>query len=677
MHLVSSEGVTGATQQALFMPMLTRMPKQRVKMLVMSMSPDAVPGPVLRQNGVPVYDVALSKQRFSVSSFKQLIKTARAFRPDVIQAWGHTAQIASTWLRKRCDWQPRVVWSVSSTTPLPRKAGMVDRQKLQFAAKAAVQADRIVYTSEAAASAHRRVGFPEDGHTVIPLGVDPTRFKPDLAVRRKVREQLGLAHDAFVIGMLAPFQAEYDHATLFKAIGELVKTNPNIAVLLAGHGIQKGNGPLMALVGGGTLGTRTQLLGEWSDIASFFNACDVACSSALTDSGRMPLVMAMLCGVPCVATGMGAQGEVIGQFGVAIEPGSSVALIRGITRVMQLPQDKRVFMAQGARKHALANFVSIRSLQKYLQMYFDLVGRSLAATTAVPAPDIDPSIPVPTDAEKTAMAVAPKPKANRTVDMYELSDPDSLEARDRPLVADSVVTSGEGDVLHLFESRIAQQTSTATSPMSERARGVAELEEDLLSPDMLNSGASSALEVSGLPLASPPPVAKTAAKAATAPLEQNGQAMAGASAAEASSADPFEVAVLDSELFQASAAKREPTQAPASKPLRVREARSASVDPIAAVASQPVDPIAIAAARVPDRSLVDPIAAALSMADAHETVVSTARIQDSDVRADSITVPALAVDALLSSAAQEPTTQETPQLDLLASELTDKKLVVG
>ena len=149
----------------------------------------------------------------------------------------------------------------------------------------------------------------------------------------------------------------------------MIKTQPELAVVLAGHGVQKGNAPLMALVGGGTLGTRVHLLGEWSDVASLFNACDVVCLSATTDKARMSLVMAMLCGVPCVATGMGAQGEVLGQFGVAIEPGSPAAFIKGITRVMQLAPEKRAFMVQSARKHALNNFVYVRSLQKYLQLY--------------------------------------------------------------------------------------------------------------------------------------------------------------------------------------------------------------------------------------------------------------------------------------------------------------------
>ena len=482
LHFVSSGGLPGAIQPSLFMPLMTKMPKQRVKMQVASLSPGFTPAAVLRQNGVPVHDVSLSRSRFSWGAFGELLNATRQFRPDVIQAWGHTAQLAALAVRARCDWKPKVVWSVGDTAPLPKKAGLIDRQKLKFTAKYAGGVDRIVYTSEAAGSQHRRVGYPEKGHAVVPPGVDPTRFKPDFGARRKIREQLGLAADAFVIGMVAPFQPEYDHSTLIKGVGELIKTNPKVCLLLAGHGVQKGNAPLMALVGGGTLGSRTQLLGEWTDVASFYNACDIACSSAHTDGSRMTLVMAMLCGIPCVATGMGGQGEVVGQFGVAIEPNSPTALVRGIKRVMEMPVDRRAFMAQGARKHALTNFVYVRSLQKYMQLYFDIVGREALAAEAVPVPEIDASIPAPppdlyTDRKSQA-------KAKNAVAIEDLSDPDSIEARvesNERVEGSRAKAVSDGDVLQAFETH---QVKTATgSPMSERARGVAEDLEDLLSPE--------------------------------------------------------------------------------------------------------------------------------------------------------------------------------------------------
>jgi glycosyltransferase involved in cell wall biosynthesis len=514
LHFVSSGGLPGAIQQSLFMPLMTKMPKQRVKMQVASLSPGFTPAAVLRQNGVPVHDVSLSKHRFSWGAFGELLNATRQFRPDVIQAWGHTAQLAALAVRARCNWKLKVVWSVGETAPLPKRAGLIDRQKLKLTTRYATKADRIVYTSEAAGSQHRRVGYPDKGHVVVPPGVDPTRFKPDFAARRKIREQLGLAADAFVIGMVAPFQPEYDHPTFIKGVGELIKTNPKISVLLAGHGVQKGNAPLMALVGGGTLGTRTQLLGEWTDIASFYNACDIACSSAHTDGARMTLVMAMLCGIPCVATGMGGQGEVVGQFGIAIEPNSPTAFVRGIKRVLEMPVDRRAFMAQGARKHALTNFVYVRSLQKYLQLYFDVVGREALASEAVPVPEIDAAIPAPPpdmyeDRKQHAQAA-------NAVSIADLSDPDSIEARvaSREDGKPEQVKSAEVDLMQVFESRQTQAADSGGSPMSERARGVAEELEDLLSPEDIQVAAPvSAPRVTPVSSTSPtpPPVVQAAA----------------------------------------------------------------------------------------------------------------------------------------------------------------------
>ena len=316
---------------------------------------------------------------------------------------------------------------------------------------------------------------------IIPPGVDATRFKPDPRRAAKCASNCSLPANAFVIGMVAPFQPEYDHATLLKARRRTDQDeSADLRCLLAGHGVQKGNAPLMALVGGGALGTRTHLLGEWSDVASLFNACDVVCSSALTDSARMTLVMAMLCGVPCVATGMGAQGEVIGQFGVAIEPGSPAAFVKGITRIMQLPPEKRAHMAQSARKHALQEFVYVRSLQKYLQLYFDLVGReSLATETSCRRRSIETPAAAG-DRRRRAGRGRTERAEGESAGRGELADPDSLEAkveerrealpkwrieqeqkRAELEAQKAAAADTEGDVLEIFESSIQRDASGA------------------------------------------------------------------------------------------------------------------------------------------------------------------------------------------------------------------------
>lgn len=498
-------------QQSLFMPLLTRMPKQRVKAQVVALAPGFAAGPVLRQLGTPVHDLALSRQRFSWNAVRSLLDISHLFRPDVLQAWGHSAQLAALLLRARCDWRPKVLWSIADTTALAKDAALLERYKLKLVARLSARPDRIVYTSEAAAAQHRRIGYPDGGHQVIEPGIDSMRFKPDLAARRKVREELELGSDAFVVGMVAPFQAEHDHASLLRGVGELIKTEPKLHLLLAGHGVQKGNGPLMALVGGGALGTRTRLLGDWSDLNAFYNACDVACSSSQSDQLRMTLVMAMSCGVPCVATGMGAQGEVIGRFGVAVEPGSPAAFVRGITRVMRLPPERRSYMVKNARKHAMSHFAQVHLLQKYQQLYLELLGQQAPAFDSMPAPESDMAIPEHT--EVYAPKVKPLPTVADSGGAHSLEEQvpaAKIDYRRRPvepapravaalsgverpgkdLCGDDLAgaaPSADGDVLDNFEADLANRAVAQNSSTMDRARGVAEDVGDLLAPEDLVS----------------------------------------------------------------------------------------------------------------------------------------------------------------------------------------------
>ncbi len=386
LHLVSGGTESNATVNGMLLPLLIRGDRRRVQGQVVHFLPGHPHAEVIRQKGVPVHEMKLSMRRASLLAPRELLALTRSFRPDVIHAWGCSAQLAGTLLVRCTAPGTRLLWNMTATDPLPVRSGQWERLKLRAALKVAACPDQIVFPSEISKARHLRVGYPGSRATVIQAGVDADRCKPDFAARKRVREQLELPANAFVIGMQAPFQPEFDHITFLKGVGEIIRANPHTQILLAGRGVQRGNAPLMALVGGGTLATRVRLLGEWSDTAALFNACDVVCSTALNDEMRMTLAMAMLCGVPCVATGMGAQGEVIASFGASVEPGGETSLVRGITRIMEMPMDRRAFLAAGARKHALANFNLVRSIERYHALY-QVAGANLTATPAAAAED--------------------------------------------------------------------------------------------------------------------------------------------------------------------------------------------------------------------------------------------------------------------------------------------------
>ncbi|AMN45683.1 hypothetical protein ACG33_00885 [Steroidobacter denitrificans] len=484
LHIVDATGASGDLQQQLFMPLLTRMPQDRIKTQVASLSPDAVPAAVLRQYRIPVHDVHLSRRRFSWRAIHDLSEAARLFRPHVIQAWGHTAQLLSMLLGKRCDWQPRIIWSAADSSPLARDAGVLDRWKLKGIMRLSTRVDRIVYASEADAVRHRRAGFPEGKHLTVPPGVDAIRFKPDPAARSRLRTQLQIDSEAFVIGMSAAFRPQSDHATLLKAVADLIKSHPRIVVLLAGHGVQKGNAALAALLGNSSLATRTHLLGEWSDLAALYNACDVVCSSALHDGSRMQLVMAMLCGVPCIGTGLGAQGEVIGRFGIAVEPGSPPAFVKGVTRLLELTPEKRLHLVRNARRHALQNYIHVRLLQRYLQLYYDLAGCNVRGKDDIPAFQCDMTIGIDAAADPGTSRPQTEDEILPTWQQQASSGKKQAPSRTAPPGAER----SQDDVLRLFEAELAREAKAnrlTGSPQHERARGVVEEGEDLLAPEAL------------------------------------------------------------------------------------------------------------------------------------------------------------------------------------------------
>jgi glycosyltransferase involved in cell wall biosynthesis len=375
--LVSADGKSAPNP--LLVPLLARGNRQRIESQVVSLTVGDARFAVVRQSGLPVHEMALSRKRFSPGAFFEAKKLVAQFKPDVLHAWGSSAQLLAKALTWRQNEIP-IVWSVSRTTPLFKNDDWLTRTKFNQNQKFASECDRIVYPSAVAASNHRRAGLPESSGTVISPGVDADRFKPDDVARERVRKQLELPKDAILVGMYAPFSPEFDHGTFLKAIGDLIRVNSNLYCVLAGRGMVKGNAPLSAMLGGGTLGTRVRIVGEWTDLSALFNACDVVCSSATTDAARLTLAMSMLCGVMCVATGVGAQGEVISNFGVSVEQGSPDAVARGIRRILDMPAERRTFMAQAARKHVLQNFNVIRSIEKYHELYTELVTGEAAAT---------------------------------------------------------------------------------------------------------------------------------------------------------------------------------------------------------------------------------------------------------------------------------------------------------
>ena len=72
--------------------------------------------------------------------------------------------------------------------------------------------------------------------TVMPNAIDTAKFAYDPDARKRLRKELGIPQDAFVVGHVGRFTYAKNHVFLLKIFKELLKTEANARLLLVGEG---------------------------------------------------------------------------------------------------------------------------------------------------------------------------------------------------------------------------------------------------------------------------------------------------------------------------------------------------------------------------------------------------------------------------------------------------------
>jgi glycosyltransferase involved in cell wall biosynthesis len=231
---------------------------------------------------------------------------------------------------------------------------------------------RIVYNSAAGARQHESKGFSPRRTVVIPNGFDACIYKPDSGERKRVRRELGIPDGALVVGLVGRFHPVKAHSIFFRAASIVGARFPGVHLVCAGRGVSMENPEVAGMAAGTGLAGRVHLLGERSDTASLNAAFDVAVSASLSESFPNAVGEAMSCGVPCVVTGVGDSAFLVGDTGIAVEPGNPQELARGLAALLDLAPSKRRAMGMSARQRILESF-SVEVMAAVYQKLYESV----------------------------------------------------------------------------------------------------------------------------------------------------------------------------------------------------------------------------------------------------------------------------------------------------------------
>lgn len=179
------------------------------------------------------------------------------------------------------------------------------------------------------------LGVPEKKIIKILNGVDTGKFKFSKEEadrkRQEYRQKLGVVNEEIVIGMFANFRKQKNHELLLRAV-KLLKERGinNIKVVFAGDGQEREQ--IDQLISHLGLISSVLCLGMRQDIPELMNMIDIYCLPSFFEGLPFSLMEAMAAGLPCVATNVDGNREIVrnSQNGILVENDNPEALANAL-----------------------------------------------------------------------------------------------------------------------------------------------------------------------------------------------------------------------------------------------------------------------------------------------------------------------------------------------------------
>jgi glycosyltransferase involved in cell wall biosynthesis len=296
----------------------------------------------------------------------------RTVRPDVVHVH------SGTWLKTahaaRRAGVPRVVHTAH---------GLLDREPwhgMLLKRLAGRYTDHVVAVSSALQrEIARQISRPAEGVELIPNGIDTSRFQPG-ARAGTLRERLGIADDAKVIGNVARLQDVKNHALLLEAFAPLARRIPDSHLVIVGEGPLRQELLDRAVKLG--IADRVHLIGAEDDTAPLYRQFDLYVLPSKAEGTSMSLLEAMASGIPVVASAVGGTPDLLahGARGRLVPSGDAAALEQGMFEALTDPSAARV---AGVARHDVVREYSERAMvTAYERLYGVPRGAAIGETTA-------------------------------------------------------------------------------------------------------------------------------------------------------------------------------------------------------------------------------------------------------------------------------------------------------
>lgn len=326
--------------------------------------------------------LGLSEGRVTPGAVLQLDRITRACEPDLVIGWMHHGNLAAWLAAQRLQSNVPLIWNVRHSVADIRNEKALSRIVLRLGAMLSRRPAAIVYNAAVAAEQYRAMGYDPSRAIVIPNGFDCALYRPKPDARRALRQRLGIADRATLVGMIARLHPMKDPAMLVEAVHAARWKGADIHLLLAGQGMDDPPLDLARALAGAIPPDRLTLLGQRNDLPDLMPGLDIlALPSAWGEGFPNTLAEAMACGVPCIATDVGDSGVVIGPAGRVVPPRDADAMAAALVELVEIGGEGRSRIGVLARQRVCENYAIADIGARFSALYRD-VGRGSIAEAA-------------------------------------------------------------------------------------------------------------------------------------------------------------------------------------------------------------------------------------------------------------------------------------------------------
>lgn len=227
--------------------------------------------------------------------------------------------------------------------------------------------DRVIVFSQIQRDLLVKLGVPENRLAVIPNGVDVEKYSPGVS---NLKYQLNAKH-------------------LFVYQGRIATEKNVEALLKAWKSLEMGRDCKLLMVGDGPLTSSLKpfygrednviwmgFVGDEQRRIDILRASDVFILPSLVEGLSLSLLEAMACGVACLATDAGADGEVLGEgAGIVLNTQEVTPQLKTLLPLFKDHPEMAKLLGEKARKRVLERYTLRDNITCLEKMYADVVGK--------------------------------------------------------------------------------------------------------------------------------------------------------------------------------------------------------------------------------------------------------------------------------------------------------------